>query len=141
MVILYAVAVVVDGLKALLDWRPRFVLRHQFEKIFGFAPSKRGRIRKLEQQAVSERLAKLALAFDLLCQDEENLYASANRYGEDHSPLAVRRSVLALRPNLEVARQKFWRASNLARRFGFKVEEHIHGHMKSVEAHHRLAIV
>lgn len=121
--------------EAVLDWRPRFVLRHQFEKVFGFTPSKKGRIRKLEQQAVSDSTAQLHSVFDLLCQEEEKIYASANRYGENPALLAAREKVLELRVKLEAAKHEFWRAHRLARSFGFKVEGHAY-----VEAHDHLAV-
>lgn len=119
--------------KSLVGWRPQFVPRRQFERIFKFVPSEKGRIRGLEQMEVDDKLSSLTQKAESLYQEEEKLYALANRYGECRSPLTVRKSILELRPKLEAAKCEFWLAHRLAKHFGFKVEEDVRAYYVEME--------
>lgn len=109
---------IVKLVEAILNWRPRFILRRRFEEIFGFVPTEKGRVRKFEQDLVDKKLRDLAWSFDRYCKKEEELYRGQG--GPD--PLKTRDEILELRPQLEWAEAAFWRAWRFANRFGYKVE-------------------
>lgn len=112
---------------------PRPRKERQFKKVFGFVPSKAGRIRNLEQQTVDNELASLARKAERLYRREEMLYDTVNPYGAGCTPLVVREKVLELRMEIETTKSSFWRAHRLARSFGFKVGEKIRDYLTDAD--------
>lgn len=91
-------------------WEDRY--RREFMEIFGFWPYPETRKNKENKREVDYELCVLASTYydaDILERD----YRFEGNYDDARG----------IRMPLEVAKNRFWRAHSLAKRFGFKVEE------------------